>query len=325
MGSILLLHPRCFTDLNVIVGRGFRIGLTGDNTLLQKLVGELKHGSFPRRYIPRYKLVESENTESLDALISWKRINNGFRIRDYFLNRHGVDEYIVESSTPGAYINESPFFFMLQVISRSIVKNNYLLLTDSISFYHEGKTYLFLGYPHTGKSTLLALALMNNAVPLSTENTIVSVDKNGLKIVGGTDILVYNPIIEKKYGVRIEYHDVTRHGYRIVDLRREYPVMDKYYGNIIDEIYVLHLSFSSIGYDLERVRGRKIEKIMWHFSTSIIRGLDYYKPYPLSLTDRFLDEKISEYLGIISKKYHDKIYEVFGRHDEVYKYIISSK
>jgi hypothetical protein len=324
-GDILLFYPRCFTDLNIITGRGFGIGLIGDNVLLQKLVEELRHSSFPRRYIPRYKLVESESTESLDAVISWKLIGEGFRVKDYSLDSGGVDKYVVESSPPGAYINESPFFFILQVISRSVVKNNYLLLTDSVSFYRDGKTYLFLGYPHTGKSTLLALALMDDSIPLSTENTIVSVEENGLRIVNGTDILVYSPIIEGKYGVRIGYHEVTRHGYRIVDLRREYPDMDKYYGRLVDEIYVLHLSFSSMGCDLERVRGRKIEKIMWHFSTSIIRGLDYYRPYPLSLTDKFINEKISRYLGIISNKYHDRIYEVFGRHDEVYKYIVGSK
>lgn len=305
----------------ILKGAGFSIGIEAEEELIDKLYSSLNH-IFPRRYIPSYNVSVDGGEEAIDALISWMG-GGGFAVEKYLLRDEGIDEYVVRSGAPEPYGNEAPYFFLLQTIARSIVKNNYLILTDSVSFKYNGRTYLLAGYAHTGKSTLLALAIMNKAIPLSTENTVISVSSEGMRIVNGTSILVYDPKIEEMYGVEIEYHSKTRHGYRIVDLDKLYPDRNNYYGQVVDEIYVLHSSFKSVGVDADLVKGRKIMKTLWYFATALIRGLDYYPPYPLVLSTKKVDEKINDMLQSISKKYSGKFYEIYGRHDYIFKYITS--
>ena len=303
----------------IIESSGIRIGLSLKNKV-EEVISGLKN-TFGYRYIPEYSVRISENNERVDTIINWL-LGEGFRVKQVSLQDNDIDKYIVESSPPRPYVNESPYFFILQVLSRSLAKRKYLVITDSISFYKDGKTYLLMGYPHTGKSTILSIAISNEAIPLSTENTVVEVRKDGLYIVNGTSILVYDPIIEEKYSVKIPYIGVTKHGYRIVDIKSFNSKHNKSYR--VDEIYVLHCSFNSTGSDAEIIRGRKILKTLWHFAYSLIRGLDYYEPYPLSLSTKLVDEYVSEMISEIARQYKE-IYEVFGRHDHVYEYIISDK
>lgn len=304
----------------IVKGTGFSVGIESEQSFLNNLFRSLNN-LFPKRYIPEYTVSTSSGEEGIDALVSWIS-GESFSVQKHVLKDNGIDEYFIRSSLPEPYVNESPYFFLLQVIARSIVKNDYLVLTDSISFVVNNKTYLLIGYPHTGKSTLLALALMNDAIPLSTENTVVSVSRDGVRIVGGTSVLVYDPRIEDIYNVKLEYDSMTRHGYRIVDLEKHYPMRNNYYGEVVDAIYVLHSSFRSVGVDAEPVKGRKILKTLWYFASALLRGLDYYPPYPLVLSTRIIDDKVENMLRLVSEKYSGRFYEVYGRHDYIFKYIV---
>ncbi|MCD6300862.1 MAG: hypothetical protein J7L82_02190 [Staphylothermus sp.] len=302
----------------VLESSGVRIGLT-----INDKIGEVFNGLkdiFGYRYIPEYSVeITEDNNEEIDALVKWN-LGKGFEVKQAILRDNDIDEYIVVTNPPGPYVNESPYFFLLQVLSRSLAKKRYLVITDSISFYKNGKAYLLMGYPHSGKSTILSIAISDEAIPLSTENTIVEVRKDGLYIVNGTKILVYDPVIEEKYSVKLPYIGVTKHGYRIVDIKSLNNKYNKEYR--VDEIYVLHCSFSSTGSDTEIIKGRKIRKILWHFAYSLIRGLDYYDPYPLSLSTKLIDKNVSEMISEIANQYRE-IYEIFGRPDHVYEYIVN--
>ena len=196
------------------------------------------------------------------------------------------------------------------------------MLTDAVSFTDgKGDAYLILGYPHGGKSSILTIALAEGYVPLTTENTLVRINGDHLEVVGGTDVLVLDPYILDKYGLKlgVKPDGVTRHGYLIIDLSRR--VSKSLLPVRIKSIYVVHCSFSSVGASKKLIKGRKAMKTLWHFATSIIRGTDYYDPYPLYLSDSKLDYMQKKNLEFISSIYEGKFYEIFGAHMDVFNEI----
>jgi len=285
---------------------------------LSSVAGGLRN-LFARRYIPVFTISEYSGGH-YNARIEWNLSLREFKIHNYSLG--GVDEFKVTSPPPEPYVHESPYFFILQVFSRQYLKKGYLMLTDAVTFTDdEGNAHLILGYPHGGKSSLLTIALAKGYIPLTTENTIVRISGDCLEVIGGTDVLVLDPYTLDKYGLRlgIEPDGVTRHGYLIIDLSRR--VSKSLLPVRIRSIYVVHCSFSSIGASKKLIKGRKAMKTLWHFATSIIRGIDYYDPYPLYLSDSKLDEKQRKYLEAISSIYENRFYEIFGAHTNVFNEI----
>lgn len=292
------------------------IELTDDTESLEKIL----LSSFPRRYLPNYSL--HRGLDRFDVLIKWIKSSNGFKIINFQQIGH-YDEFVIESPLPEPYVNESPVFFLLQVFARAYVKKNYLVLTDSIALKIRDRTILLLGYPHSGKSTLTALSINYGDTPLSTENTVLELTSNGLRVVNGTSILVYDPRVEELYGVKINYTGMTKHGYRIVDLDEIIPKRKTIIKNkpFIDEIYILHCSFNSGEPGLEKVVGRKIKKTLWYFISSLLIGIDYYEPHPLYLVNQDILEKLVNFLNKVSEIYSDKVFEIYGSHDKTYQYL----
>ena len=284
----------------------------------EKLRISLQH-SFPRRYLPDH-VVEVDESEYYDAYVKWILDNSGFRVLNVELGGE-VERYVIRSGVPQPYVNESPVFFLLQVMARTYSRRKYLVFTDTAAIHVGNKTVLFMGYPHTGKSTLTALALAYGDTPLSTENTVVEISEDGARIVAGTPILVYDPRVEELFNVRIGFDEKTRHGYHIVDLDKRVPERKKILESRpkVDYIFILHCSYKSGEPDLEPVRGRKIKKTLWYFATALLKGMDYYDPHPLDLTDDRIETILGENIDRIGTYYGDKIFEVYGRHDKVYK------
>jgi len=290
---------------------------------LGELESTLKH-SFPRRYLPDYR-IELRNPATYDALIEWIPGSGCFRVLKIELGESS-DTYVIESGLPQPYVNESPVFFLLQVIARAYTRRGYLVFTDSVAVYINGRVYLLVGYPHTGKSTLASLTLALGGIPLSTENTVLELSESGaIRVVGGSPILVYDPRIEDLYGIRLSFDEETRHGYRVVDLNKHAPERVEIISRkpAVDYIILLHCAFNTAGASLEPVKGRKIKKTLWHFATALLSGDDYYEPHPLSLMDDKTALVVSSALSRISEYYEKRVDEVFGRHDEVFKAILS--
>ncbi|MEM1628577.1 MAG: hypothetical protein QXP02_03200 [Desulfurococcaceae archaeon] len=277
--------------------------------------------TFTRRYVPSFKI--ADNCQSKQAEILWIR-GSGFRmISAEFQGPGGIDFYVIEGDPPMAYVNESPVFFMVQVFARSFAKAGYIVLTDSVSISIDGEAVLLLGYPHTGKSTISAIAYGHGYPVLSTENTIVKPSDKGLEIVGGTRVLVFDPRIKQLFDVKIEGVEKTKHGYEIIDL----DIID---GELVDpikvsKIYVLHTSFSSHGVSLEPVKGRKIVKTLWYFATSLLKGIDYYEPMPVDMPiTRDVKTSLEAFMNSAIRNYENGFFEVFGSPLEVFKKLIAT-
>ncbi len=286
------------------------------STKEQEIIESLEN-TFPRRYLPDYT-VSHEDTRRPDAVIYYRVVrDDGFHPRK--IVRGMVDEYYVEGPPPAPYINESPYFFLLQVLARSLAKNKLIVLTDAVSFTdRSGRTHLVLGYPHDGKSSLLAIAYSRGDEVLSTENTVVEVRGDGLYVVNGSRILVYDPRVHTVYGVPwIEPYDKTRHGYHIIDLGGFNSSPRK-----VSDITLIHSSYRSSGVEYEKVSGRKILKTLWHFATALLRGTDYYYPYPMYLGDEEIDEYIRRGLEMVAEHYSGSFMEAFGSHIEVYEKLV---
>ncbi len=271
---------------------------------------------FPRRYLPVYEVSECSNEGSVDAEIRWLP-SDSFMINSYKLG--GVDKYTILSPPPKYYVNEAPFFFVLQVLARKYVSKGLLMFTDTVSVLnpYTGKASLIMGYPHTGKSTLLTIALSEGYVPLTTENTLVRVRDRVAEVFGGTDVLVYDPAVNKIYNISVEPDYYTKHGYGIIDLcsRRKFLRAE------VKDIYLIYSSFMSKGFSSKLVKGRKALKTLWHFANSVIRGLDFYEPYPLNLSSPEVDAEAISKISSISENYRDQFYEVFGSHYEIFRKI----
>lgn len=298
-----------------------RIGIDVSDEV--KLIDAL-YKTFPRRYLPSFGIIRSdiECCNDLDAYIKWQ-LSNKFLVNELSISDK-IDMYIISSPIPQPYIAEEPVFFLLQVIARALAKKGYIVMTDAISLYVGNKAILFIGYPHTGKSTISAIALARGYIPLSTENTIIEVDESAARIISGSSVLVYDPRIEEIYGINLKYDELTKHGYRVIDLDKHYPERTSILERrpVIDSIYLLHCSYNSVGFSYEEVKGRKIKKLLWHFSSALVRGLDYYNPYPLSLSDHVVDTKLSTSLDRLAAIYTGKFYEVYGKHDNVLDAVI---
>ncbi len=271
--------------------------------------------AFAKRYLPRLK-----NTSECrpDAVIYWFNKDVKFKVLTHNLLPHGLPSlFIVEGKYPSAYSNESPFFFLLQVIAYVLGKKGYVMLTDSITIERGGKALLFLGYPHSGKSSISAVAFSRGFKVYTTENTVIKVT-SPLKIVNGTSVLVYDPAIKNLYGVKITPDGVTKHGYEYLDL--EARGVNQLGELDVDKVFVIHSGFTCKGFSASPITGRKIRKTLWYFSTSLLKGVDYYEPQPLgNLITEDVARTLQIFLEIVEKDYHDKVFEVFGSVPEIFE------
>lgn len=267
--------------------------------------------TFSRRYLPDPSL----GGASPDILVDWYPGDSLAVVEKRLAGRGEPDMYVVRAPPPAPYTAEAPLFFVLQAVARAHAKKGYLVITDSVSFSVGGEAHLVLGYPHGGKSTVLAYAASKGAEALTTENTIVEVADDGtMYVVGGTDVLIADPAALTSYGIEPPWEPVgrTRHGYLIFNIRERgisgVPVRD---------ISLIHCSLVSSGVSYSRIKGRKVAKTLWHFAQALIKGLDYYDPHPLSLSDDELDASVAKKLGLVAKKYGSSFREFFGAHDRV--------
>jgi hypothetical protein len=278
-------------------------------------------GSFARRYLPLESVkVVGEVPSGVGALVEWLE-SKGFAVESFDLKKDGMDRYVVRSEPPAPYVNESPVFFLLQVAARLYAKEGLLLFTDTIAFANpdSGESVLILGFPHSGKSTLLALAAADGLAPLSTENTVVRVDNDSAWVLGGSRVLVVDPRAVERYLPPGSLKPIgrTKHGYLIVDLDDSYDL--KPYR--INSIYVIHCSFASSGASFEPVTGRKAKKLLWHFATSLLKGDDFYEPYSLCI-ENGVEEIVARGISRMASLYKGQFYEVFGGHRDVYREIV---
>ncbi len=273
---------------------------------------------FARRYLPDVFMAEIK-----PEVIVERFRGSPFRIFSSMYDVNGVDRYKIESSIPRAYGNESPVFFLLQATARAASRKGRVFMTDSVSVMKDGKAILFVGYPHTGKSTISALAVSDGLRVLSTENTVVEPREEGLFVTGGTSVLVYDPRVEKMYGIKLEYDETTRSGYRIVDLDGTERRRELKKGIKIEKIVVLHASFGGGRASLSAVRGRKVKKTLWYFSTSLLKGMDYYDPAPLYMpVSEEINRNMSRMLDVAVRHYSDRMIEAFGNHLEVFEAVM---
>jgi hypothetical protein len=298
------------------VSVGVRVRGSGEDA-----VAEGFRGSFARRYLPLESAsVVDELPGDVGAVVEWLW-GSGFSVEGYKLSVGDTDIYTIRSGAPEAYTNESPVFFLLQVAARLYAKRGLALFTDTISFADpsNGRAVLILGYPHSGKSTLLALAAAEGYTPLSTENTVVRVDGDAAWVLGGSRVLVVDPRAVERYlpPSSLKPTGRTRHGYLIVDLDDSYSLKPFR----VEAIYVIHCSFASSGASFEPVTGRKAEKLLWHFATSLLKGDDFYKPHPLCL-DEGVEANVASIVSRMAAIYKGRFYEVFGGHRDVFREIV---
>lgn len=275
--------------------------------------------TFSRRYLPRIQ--HTECSSNVEARIVWSS-DVGFNVESvvYSDEPDKPDHYTVRGGLPEAYINESPVFFLLQVYARSLVKRGYVLLTDSIAISNGDKAVLLLGYPHTGKSTISAIALTHGYSVLSTENTIVKPSGNYIEVYGGTRVLVFDPRVRDLYRVKVEVSEKTKHGYEIVDLDQ---INTPRLPQRIIGTYLIYTSFSSTGATFTPIKGRKIAKTIWYFATGPLKGIDYYEPLPLDMPIRgIVAEMLKKLINTFTENYSTNFYEVFGSPLEVFKTIV---
>ncbi|ACS33803.1 hypothetical protein [Thermococcus gammatolerans] len=287
------------------------------------ITGELDDGFpeglrslFARRYLP-----DVRETNGGERVLIERFKGERFRVFSAVYDHLGRDEYKIESGVPSAYGNEAPVFFTLQAAARAGAKEGRIFVTDSVGVVSpSGRAVLFVGYPHTGKSTMSVLALASGLPVLSTENTVVEVRGDSLYIVGGTDVLVYDPRVEGIYGIKVPYDTKTKSGYRIKDLssnRGRLKLLRK--GVEINMIIVLHAAFNCMEASFSKISGRKVRKTLWYFSTALIKGLDYYEPMPLHVpVSDEINRNLWDFLQTASKGYSDRMFEAFGNHGAVF-------
>lgn len=273
---------------------------------------------FSRRYLPDPRL----GGGTADILINWLP-GESLKILEKQLSREeGLDKYVVMAPPPAPYTAEAPLFFVLQAVARAHARKGYLVITDSISFSTDDGAHLVLGYPHGGKSTVLAYAASKGAEALTTENTIVEVGEDGtMYVVGGTDVLVADPSALARYGIEPPWKPIgrTKHGYLIFEARHR-----ELKGVPVTDISLIHCSLVSSGVSYSIIKGRKIAKTLWHFAQALIKGLDYYDPHPLSLSDDEIDALVAKKLKLVAEKYGSSFRELFGAHDRVAHEIMTS-
>lgn len=264
---------------------------------------------FARRYLPT---VSTDDCPDIVARVHWLR-GGSFQVLSVTYSDTGVDVYAIQSDYPEAYVNESPVFFLLQVFARSLAKKGYVVLTDSVVVKLKTKAVLLLGFPHTGKSTMSSIAINEGYAVCSTENTVVRVVNGVIHNVTGTRVLVFDPRVRELYGVTIRSTGKTKHGYEILDLDALTETSPSNLRVPIDEIYVIYTSFNSSGASIVPIKGRKVEKILWYFATSLIKGMDYYHPQPLDMPlGNIVSRTINEFLSVARDNYAGRFFEAFG-------------
>jgi len=270
---------------------------------------------FAKRYLPRLKILDECRP---DVMIYWINRDVKFRVLTHNLISHGLPSlFIVEGRYPVAYSNESPFFFILQIIAYVLGKKGYVVLTDSVTIERDGKALIFLGYPHSGKSSISAVAFYRGFKVYATENTVLRVAKP-LKVVNGTSVLVYDPAIKNLYNVKIAPDGTTRHGYEYIDLETRDAVPPRELE--VDKMFLIHSGFTCKGFSASPVTGRKIRKTLWYFSTSLLKGVDYYEPQPLdNLVTEEVAKTLQSFLEIVEENYRDRVFEVFGSIPEIFE------
>jgi hypothetical protein len=296
---------------------GIRVRFTGS---LDDGFKDAFFGLFARRYLPDVLPGDGKADIILERFKGEE-----FRVFSAIYDHEGIDSYKVESAVPSAYGNEAPIFFLLQAVARAGVKKGRFFVTDSVSVVlPSGKAVLFVGYPHTGKSTIAALAVSSGLPVLSTENTVLEVRDERIYVVGGTDVLVYDPRIEDIYGVEVPYDDLTRSGYRITDLRGDVKRKALLRNGIeVSSIVALHAAFNCGDASFSKIRGRKVRKTLWYFSTALLKGLDYYEPLPLHMpiSDE-INANLWEFLRTASESYSGRIFEAFGNHRAIFERVL---
>lgn len=285
--------------------------------------GELQDGflqgfqhTFSRRYLPEPILNEGCLSGYNSVVERYRGVE--FKVLESRYDVDGVLDYFkVVSDIPQPYLNESPVFFLLQVAARGGAKIGRFFLTDSVAVVDSnGEAILFLGYPHTGKSTIALMAYSKGLEVLSTENTVVELREGKLHVVGGTKVLVYDPWVAEVYNIKETFSEETKHGYRVVDLAK---ATSKAVDAEVRSIAVLHSAVGCGNASLVPVKGRKITKILWYFTTALIKGVDFYEPNPLDMpfsTD--IEANLRTFLSYIVKNYEGKIFEVFGNHNSIF-------
>jgi len=287
------------------------------------ITGELDDGFteglrslFARRYLP-----DVREKDGRERVLIERFKGERFRVFSAVYDHLGRDEYKIESAVPSAYGNEAPVFFTLQAAARAGAKEGRIFVTDSVGVVSpSGRAVLFVGYPHTGKSTMSVLALAGGFPVLSTENTVVEVRGKALYIVGGTDVLVYDPRVEGVYGIKAPYNTKTRSGYRIKDLSSSEERLELLEAGVkIDLIIVLHAAFNCMEASFSKISGRKVRKTLWYFSTALIKGLDYYEPMPLHVpVSDEINRNLWDFLQTASENYSSRMFEAFGNHRAVF-------
>ncbi|WP_048148198.1 hypothetical protein [Palaeococcus ferrophilus] len=305
--------------MSIRVG-GVTVQFTGD---LDDGFEEAFKGLFARRYVPA---VDDASGEPHVIVERFK--GEEFRVFSAVYDHMGRDSYKIESKVPSAYGNEAPIFFILQTAARAAAKIGRMFVTDSVGVVApNGKAVLFVGYPHTGKSTMSVLAMAHGLPVLSTENTVLEVRDGRLYIVGGTEVLVYDPRIEGIYDIEVPYDEQTRSGYRITDLRKDGErrrLLEE--GVEVDTIVVLHAAFNCGAASFSRIKGRKVRKTLWYFSTALMKGLDYYDPMPLHvpMNDEIV-RNLELFLKTASDNYSDRMFEAFGNHRAIFDVILEGE
>ncbi|AEH25340.1 hypothetical protein [Pyrococcus yayanosii] len=298
--------------MGISVG-GINIAFSGE---LDDSFEEAFRGLFARRYLPDV----SKASGDFHVLIERFK-GESFRVFSAVYDHEGKDEYKIESGVPSPYSNEAPVFFLLQAVARAGAKLGRIFITDSVGILKEdGTAILFIGYPHTGKSTMSVLAMVHGLTVLSTENTVIEVRNDKLYIVSGTEILVYDPRIEEVYGVRAPYDERTRSGYRIKEINDAERRNALRKGVEIDTIVLLHAAFNCGKASFSPIRGRKVRKTLWYFSTALMKGLDYYEPMPLHVPmNNEITQNLKLFLETASRNYSNKMFEAFGNHRDVFE------
>lgn len=275
--------------------------------------------TFSRRYLPQARPVSCYDVPQ--AVMEWLP-GEGFTVESAVFSRNPLepDYYRVRGGLPEAYVNESPVFFLLQVIARSLARRGYALLTDSVAISDGERAVLLLGYPHTGKSSISAIALTQGYRVISTENTVVKPGETYIEVYGGTRVLVFDPRVRELYGVEVRSSEITRHGYELVDLDLlDTPRLPQE----VVGVYLLYTSFSSTGASLSPVKGRKVTKTIWYFATALLKGVEYYEPSPLDTPiDGAVASTLTKLLDAFSRGYSNSFYEAFGSPLEVFKAIV---
>lgn len=292
---------------------GVGVSLATDIEGLEKAL----YSTFSRRYLPRFRL--REECDEYAARILWYSARE-FRVLGKSIERRGPDIYIVEGPPPQAYVNESPVFFLLQVIARALNRKGLVTLTDTVALKIGERAHILMGFPHSGKSTISAIAVASGIPVIATENAVLRVGDR-VEVVGGSEILVYDPEIKERYGLSLTPQERTKHGYEIIDLSAIFgpsPPVE------VSRFYILHCSFSSTGVSHSPVKGRKVHKYLWYFATALLTGADYYEPAPLSdLLDEVAAASVKGLIECISRDYSDRFYEVFGSPKEAFEFIKS--